>query len=254
MLNSCCLVSALTTGLADELDKVRTRGVARLCGSLCDVVGAGLQSALWRAQDCAAQLQSIYDNYYGPPAGTICHTAIQSALTEADPALCPPSNVTVPCFNVRPAVHATQCGLLNVLNAVSQAVVINGLRGVRAARRSCMAVRTDLSRSATNMLTADIQCLCAQQAQTQWMAFVTTCDVFYWSDYSRDPVISPVIVPGTGSSSSSSSSSGSTIAVPSTGNNAEGEGRRLLQNTCGVSRHAWLALSRQLGMHCSSAT
>ena len=89
----------------------------------------------------------------------------------------------------------------------------------------------------------------AQQAQTQWMAFVTTCDVFYWSDYSRDPVVSPVIVPGTGSSTSSSSS-GATINVPSTGNNAEGEGRRLLQNTCGMTypcfacAHRWICRSR----------
>ena len=56
-----------------------------------------------RLQDCAAQLQNIYDRYYGPPAGTICQTAIQASLIEADPAKCPPSNVTIPCFNVRPA-------------------------------------------------------------------------------------------------------------------------------------------------------
>ncbi len=92
---------------------------------------------------------------------------------------------------------------------------------------------------------------------------MTTCEVFYWSDYSRNPVVSPVIVPGTGSStsSSSSSSSGATIAVPS-GNNAEGEGRRLLQNTCGNFRlrmsvayqTAWGALQHALASpiaHCN---
>ena len=67
------------------------------------------------------------------------------------------------------------------------------------------------------------------------MAFVSTCDVFYWSDYSRDPVISPVIVPGSGTGDGSTSSAGATISTPSSGagNNAEGaEGRRLLQTTC----------------------
>ncbi len=111
-LNSCCLVSALTAGLADELDKVRNPPDARECGPPCYAAGAVAQVYPLRPQDCAAQLQSIYDNYYGPPAGTICQTAIQTALTEADPALCPPSNVTVPCFNVRfVAAHGRCPGL-----------------------------------------------------------------------------------------------------------------------------------------------
>ena len=62
----------------------------------------------WRLQDCAAQLLSIYSTYYGPPAGTICQTAIQASLTESDPANCPPSNVTIPCFNVRPKLHGSR--------------------------------------------------------------------------------------------------------------------------------------------------
>jgi hypothetical protein len=65
---------------------------------------------------------------------------------------------------------------------------------------------------------------------------VSTCDVFYWSDYNRDPVISPVIVPGSGTGDGSTASAGATITTPSSSgaNTAEGaEGRRrLLQTTC----------------------
>ncbi len=103
-------------------------------GSPCYTGGAGSQRDAWRAQDCAAQLQSIYDNYYGPPAGTICQTAIQTALTEADPALCPPSNVTVPCFNVRNFAAHTTCTFENVLCSHSSCRKCQAQRHARVSR------------------------------------------------------------------------------------------------------------------------
>ena len=57
---------------------------------------------LFAPQDCSEMLTTIYATYYPAPAGTVCQRLINSSLTETDPALCPASNATIACFNVRP--------------------------------------------------------------------------------------------------------------------------------------------------------
>ena len=32
---------------------------------------------------------------------------------------------------------------------------------------------------------------CAQQQQTQWLAFVAECDVFHYADFNRGPLVPP---------------------------------------------------------------